>query len=244
MKLIVFTICWNRIDILPWWLRHYSSFVDEISVFDEQSNDGTRELLRANPKVLLRDWPHKSGIDENLFLQHAYEWYPRAHPKFDWAIWADTDEFVWAPNLLDTLKRATDAGIEVIAPTGFNMVNEGLPVDDGRQIWEVCRKGVYAPIYSKPIVFRPGITIHWDRGKHHLEQCSPKIWFEGQSDVKLLHYRYLGYEYTRRRNALNLDRCGLYNGDKGAAWSCRPDYKGEGSAEWAKEAMRLAVDVV
>lgn len=242
MKIIVFSICRNQAGILPFWLRHYSSFVDEISIFDEQSDDGTRELLRANPKVILRDWPYQSGIEEDLFLQHAYEWYPRAHPAYDWAIWVDTDEFIYHPDILGVLHEGLRREIDVIQPWGYNMMHEGIPADDGRQIWEVARKGVHAPLWSKPVIFRPNITIRWTRGKHQIERFSGKIWTD--SGIKLLHYRFLGYEYTKLRNAVNYERCGLYTKDKAAAWACKEDNRGEGSAEWAKYAIRLAADVL
>lgn len=242
MRIIVFSICYNQADILPFWLRHYSTFADEISVFDEQSNDGSRGLLVENPKVIMREWPYHSGIEEDLFLQFAYEWYPRAHPAFDWAIWADTDEFVFHPDILGVLAEGIRRRIDVIIPWGYNMMCDGLPQDDGRQIWELCKKGVHAPLYSKPIIFRPNVNIRWSRGKHSLEGCDLKLWDD--SGIKLLHYRYLGYEYTKQKNQRNYSRCGLETGDKAAAWSCAEEYRGEGSADWAKYALRLAADVI
>lgn len=246
MKIIIFAISFNQADLMPFWLRHYSAFADEIAVFDDHSTDGTRELLAKCPKVVLRDWPHpESGIEEDLFLQHCYEWYPLAHPAYDWAMWVDTDEFIYHPDWGGVLAEADRRKVDVIQPYGFNMMCDGLPKDDGRQIWEIATKGVFAPLYAKPVIFRPNVTIRWSRGKHHLEpSCTNglNIWYD--SNVKLFHYRYLGYDYTKRRNAKNYARCGLFNGDKAAAWSCVEGYRGEGSPEWAKYAMRLAVDVV
>lgn len=242
MKVIVFALCYNQAEILPFWLRHYAAFADELAVWDDHSTDGSRELLQANPKVVLRDWPYQSGIEEDLFLQFAYEWYPRAHPAYQWAIWVDTDEFIYHPDILGVLAEADRRNIEVIKPYGYNMMHEGLPKDDGHQIWELARKGVHAPLYSKPVIFKPNCTVRWTRGKHELENCKPRLWLD--SNVKLLHYRYLGYEYTKRVNAKNLARCGLYTNDKSAAWSCVEGYRGEGSAEWAKYAMRLAAEVI
>lgn len=235
MKIIVFSVCYNESDILPFYLRHYSSFADEISVFDDHSDDGGAALLRTCPKVVFREWPYRNGIDEDQFLNFAYEWYPKAHPSFDWAIWCDIDEFVFHPNIRQALEQAMADGYEAIKPDGFNMMHEGLPKDDGRQIWEICNAGVVAPVYSKPIIFRPNCGIRWNRGKHDVEGFNGKILHD--SAFKLLHYRYLGYDYTKARNARNYARV---PGDKGAAWSCRPDYHGEHSPEWAAEALTLA----
>lgn len=245
MKILVFSLTFNNADILPFWLRHYSTFADEISVWDDNSTDTTRRILSANPKVIVRDWPHRTGIDEDAFLAHWQEWYPKARGHFDWVMIVDSDEFLYAPFMKTMLERNMDMGVEVIRSEGFNMMGNGIPEDDGRQIYEINPMGVRAPVYSKPICFRPHIKINWIRGKHALENCSPKM--SEEPWIKLLHYRYLGAEYTRAKNAKNYARCGLLNGDKGAAWSCSPGYDGadkEHSPTWAQEAHKLAFNVM
>jgi Glycosyl transferase family 2 len=246
MKLIVFVLVHNNADVLPWFLRHYGVFADEISAFDDHSTDGTRELLAAHPKVILRDWPHEPGINEDIFLAHWQEWYPKARGRFDWVMIVDSDEFIWARNIRQILAVAENVGAEVIRTEGFNMVGDGLPKDDGRsQIYELNPMGVRAPVYSKPVVFRPHIKINWNRGKHALENCNPRM--TPHAPLKLLHYRYLGADYTRAKNAKNYARCGLLSGDKGAAWSCSPGYDGpdkEHSPQWAEAAKKHAVNVL
>ena len=138
-----------------------------------------------------------------------------------------------------------DLGTEVIGSTGFNMMHSGIPKDDGRQIYEIAPLGVRAPVYSKPVVFRPHIKINWVRGKHALENCSPKM--SEEPWIKLLHYRYLGEAYTRAKNANNFARCGLLNQDKNAAWSRDPRYDGvdkEHSPLWAEAAKAKAFNVM
>jgi hypothetical protein len=246
MKVLVFVITYNCADVIGYFLRHYSAFADEISAFDDFSNDGTRELLKANPKVLLRDWPHPGcGINEDLFLAHWQEWYPKARGGFDWVMIVDPDEFLWSPDVRATLEFAYKRGYQVALTEGFNMTGDGLPKDDGRQIWEIAPWGVAAPVYSKPVVFDPNIKINWIRGKHALENCNP-ILSRGPL-FKLLHYRYMGANYTAAKNAKNYARCGLDSGDKGAAWSCSPGYNGidkEHSPLWAEEAKKKAINVL
>jgi len=242
MRILIFVITHNTADTLPFFLRHYETFADEISAFDDHSTDGTREMLAAHPKVKLRDWPHKTGIDEDLFLAHWQEWYPKARGHFDWVMIVDPDEFLWA---LEMRALLANHGAEVIRSIGWNMVGDGLPKDDGRQIWEINPIGVPAPVYSKSVVFRPHIEINWNRGKHALENCNPLV--SSDYPIKLLHYRYMGADYTRAKNAKNYARCGLLSGDKGAAWSCSPSYDGpdkEHSPQWAEFAKTKAVNVL
>lgn len=243
MKIWTFSLCRNSADILPFWLMHYDSFVDRMHVWDDASTDGSQYILTDYPKVKLWKWPYpNSGIDEDLFLKFAYETYPMAAGKADWVMWVDTDEFIYHPNIVEVLAQADKDGFNVIQPEGFNMISDGMPKDDGRQIWEICNMGVPAPVYSKPVVFKPDISIQWVRGKHMLENCHPSV--TKTTGVKLLHYRYLGYEYTKKKNANNYGRCGLANGDKNAAWSCAPDWKGAHSAEWAEAQKQFAVKIL
>jgi glycosyltransferase involved in cell wall biosynthesis len=246
MKIIVFVLTYNNADVVPFFLRHYSTFADEISAFDDFSTDGTRELLEANPKVLLRNWPHPgSGIDEVLFLNHWKEWYQRARGGFDWVIIADSDEIIYAPDIRKVLSEQQALGYEVVRTNGWNMTGKGLPKDDGRQIWEISPMGVRAPVYSKPVVFQPHAQISWNLGKHALQDCNPKV--TPTPLLKLLHYRYMGSAYTRKKNAKNYARCGLATGDKAAAWSNARSYDGpdkEHSPQWADFAHTKAINAL
>lgn len=247
MKIVVFVITHNPgPDLLGFFLRHYSTFADEIDVWDDRSLDGTREMLAAHPKVVLRDWLPETGIDEDLFLAHWQEWYPKAAGHFDWVMIPDSDEFLYSPDMIGTLNLAKSVGIQAIKPIGYNLVGDGFPKDDGHsQIYELNPMGVSAPVYSKPVIFQPDIKINWIRGRHDLEHCDPVVGRE--TGMKLFHARYFGADYTRARNAKNYARCGLLSGDKGAAWSCSPGYDGadkEHSPMWSEEAKKKAVNVM
>lgn len=247
MNITVCSICRNEAALLPFWLRHYLAFADRIIVWDDHSDDGSFDLLdKASKRVEARRWPFDTGIDEDLFLQFAYSAIRSLRGKTDWIIWPDMDEFVWAVNVRATCESATADGFDIIRSKGFNMVHDGLPNDNGEQLWKLAPMGVAAPVYDKPIVFSPACGIKWNRGKHAVQwqDMDSRITITPNPCLKLLHYRYLGEEYTRQRNARNYERCGLTNGDKGAAWSCAPDYKGEGSPEWAATLKDKAFNVI
>lgn len=240
MKIWVFTVSHNEEAIAPWFLRHYGQFADRILVWDDASTDRTRQILRSHPSVTLFDCPW-SGLDEDKALHHAYDVYPSARGKADWCIWVDMDELIYDPALLFRMGRlSNESNYEVIRTQGYNMVGDGLPRNlyFHRQIWELNQMGVRADVYSKPVVFRPQAKVRWIRGKHALEDCDPIV--SDKPMLKLLHYRYLGATYTAQKNAKNFERCV----DKGVAWSCRPDYTGEHSAQWSEEAKREAFNVL
>lgn len=242
MKICTFSLCRNDREIAPFFLRYYAELVDQMFVWDDFSNDGTRELLQAHPKVKLYDWPYDNGIDEDEFLRFAERTYPMAIGQFDWCFWVDMDEFIYHPQLREQLAKVDAAGFEAVRTKGFNMLSPEFPKDDGRQIIDIVRTGVDAPVYSKPVVFKPSAKMKWNRGKHALENCNPRITPEAM--VKLLHYRYMGLDYTRFKNVKNFDRVGLKTGDKSAAWSCNPNWTGEHSPQWALKSIPLSYDVL
>jgi hypothetical protein len=238
MRLRIVSVCYNEREMLPFYLRHYEQFADEIVVFDDNSDDGSAVIARCCDKVSLANWPFPSGlVDDNMMRLWQSSLSDAQQDGFDWVAFPDIDEILWnQQGIRATIARADERGYEVIASEGWNMMGDGLPKDDGHsQIWQLLQSGVRAPVYSKPIIVKVGTQVNWNRGRHALENCSPKL---SPPMVKLLHYRYLGYDYTARRNARNYARVGA---DKGCAWSCAPNYHGEHSAKWAEEAKAHAL---
>jgi hypothetical protein len=227
MRIWVFAICRNEADIIPFWLRNYQQFADKLIVYDDRSDDGSRDLLQAHHLMELHDWHTNTGIDEDEFLRFAHATYRTASGLADWVMWVDMDEFLFHPEMRDLLWNAMVAGFDVIQTKGFNMTGSGLPENDGRQIWEILTDGVPSPVYSKPVVFRPQVHLRWNRGKHALEDCDGRV--TRDAPIYLLHYRYLGSTYTAAKNRRNYARCGLKTGDKNPAWTCAPTWKGEHS---------------
>lgn len=239
MTIWCYSVVRNSEELMPFFLRHYSSFCERIFIWDDKSEDGTYQIAEEHPKVTIEPWPHSTGLDDMLFLEFAYQQYPKACGHADWVIWVDSDEFIYSKNLPYALEWIGKKGFNVVRPYAFNMVGPEFPKDDGRQIWEIWPWGVPAPVYSKPCIFKPCSKIRWSAGKHRLEKIHQKM--AVGLGCKLLHYRYMGFDYTKQKNERNYARC---PGDKAAAWTCGPGHKGEHSAEWAKALSDTRIDVV
>ena len=56
MKIRVYTVAWNEEKILPHFLRHYARFADRIVVYDNGSNDRTRDIIFAHPQAEFRTY--------------------------------------------------------------------------------------------------------------------------------------------------------------------------------------------
>lgn len=240
-RVCILATCRNEAHLIPFFVRHYSTFADNIVIWDDKSDDGSRELLAACPKVILKEWGHDNGLDDHWAHEFWYRTIPEFSGQADWIMLVDMDEFVLADDPQAALAAIAD--YEVGTTAGFQMVGDAFPVDDGAsQIYDIHRSGIVAPIQSKAIIVRPSAKVGWNYGRHQLENCqatvSPRPYF------KLLHYRFIGRDYTASRNGRNYDRCGLKSGEKGFAWSCSPTWKGEHSAEWADSIRTHGFDVV
>ncbi len=262
MKVCILTTTHNEASIAPWFLRYYETFADNIIVFDDNSTDGTKQIFGAHPKVELHNWPGDNGIDEDYKLDWSYRCKREQVGHCDWLMIVDADEFIYTPykwspeEMLKILKEELDRGTEVIQTAGYNMMHPlnsphwDIPMIEHHpkpvQLPDLIPNGVYAPIYSKPIVIRPETNLDWNRGKHALNPDLP-VKLTMKARLKLLHFRYLSPQYTKQRNARNWSRCGFRTGDKGAAWSCDPkrdSEKTEHSIKWTKFAQKLSFNVI
>ena len=240
MKLRVVSVCFNERAMLPFYLRHYEQFADEIVLYDDDSTDGTQALALCCDRVTLRSCPFKGLVDDKMMELWQASLREAELLHFDWIAFPDIDEFLWHPvSLLNACLMADRKGYQVVASNGWNMTGDGLPADDGKsQIYDLHQSGVRAPVYSKAILVKVGTKVNWNRGRHAVENSNVRV---SPPLVKLLHYRYLGHAYTAKRNARNYDRVGA---DKGCAWSNAPDYHGEHSAKWAEFAKTKALNAL
>lgn len=237
MKVWIYTIVFNEAKILPYTLRHYSPWVDRFVVWvDQATNDGTVEILKANPKVELRTWPHNTGLDDEQFIATANYWPSEEGRKenCDWVGFIDADELLYHPEPLELLKIAS---VDIIRAKGYALISpSGVPKDDGRQIYEQIPTGVFQSNHSKYLLWRPGFDIHHHHGRHDRPN------FGGRMDdayrMKNLHCHHLeGIAATKNRNKRNFSRAN----DKRFAWNYSDENEGKGiggTALWVDRAIK------
>ena len=264
MTIWLYTVVRNEAKIMPWFLRHYARFCDRITIVDDRSDDGTREMVKsrlagtlAPPcEIVLEDYPHTSGLDDRDLLAFAKATYKRAHGSAHWCIWVDADEFLYHPDLLPTLERLRVAGIEVPLMRGYQMLSEVFPQESPApgatpdatretrvlpQITELITEGVEDPTYGKPCLFMPHVDMDWELGKHYVHGNLKRGEYAG---LKLLHYRCLGLDYLRERHARNYARCSQANLDSGLGVGTYPGWTGHMSEPWFKSILPTKTVVI
>ena len=121
----------NEIRGIVEWLAHYKALgVDDFLIYDNDSTDGTSEVLRVLDEageLVHLPWPHEMGArPQRLAYEHA-----RKHSEADWIAFFDADEF---------LVLHEDAGIGAflarfggdVAAVAVNWVVFG---SGGQQVW-------------------------------------------------------------------------------------------------------------
>ena len=205
------TICWNEIELLPYFLRHYEQVCQSIIVYDNGSNDGSQELVSHHPLCQLRHAETYGELREDaLQLVKGQSW-KESRGVADWVICCDVDEILYHPELRQFLGECKSSGITIPVPTGWQMVSDVFPCIDG-QIYSEVRTGFPDPRYSKRVVFNPSAVseIGYTSGCHSANPVGAII-ESTESALKLLHFKMLGTEYAIRRSEALRQRLGEYN---------------------------------
>ena len=236
MTIDVYAVAHNEALMVPYFLRHYSAFARRLYVWEDESTDGTRELLAAHPEIVTLLPLDRHGVDDLYWVRELFPQYLTRSADADWVLFVDLDEFVYHPHLIRTLRGAAQDETRLIACDGYQMVADAPPTGTG-QIYEEIRDGFPDVWQSKSIIVAPSLAIIYSPGRHHIQMTAPdpaKIKWDrsrpfreswlvtsemgdarpvGRTDlgIKLLHFRWFGRAYAERRSAENLSRMSEMN---------------------------------
>jgi methyltransferase family protein/glycosyl transferase family 2 len=211
--------CWNDAFMLPYFFRHYDPFVDRYVIYDDDSDDLSRDILEKHPKVEIR-----------RFVRSEPEWFVKSEQALsndcwkesrgsaDWVIVTDVDEHLYHPAMLHYLRACADSGVTLIPALGFQMLSESSP---GKPDLLCDTLTFGAPYYDlmKVSVFRPDAIeeINFALGR---DQVAPvgNVRVPERDELLLLHYKYLGLEQTYARHQALLGRLGKKDFDAEGRW--------------------------
>jgi hypothetical protein len=215
MKIHAYILAYNEEKILPYTLDHYSKICEKIIVYDNMSTDSSDEIYKRYPKVNVVKWSSNNEINELDYLNIKNTAYKDSRGQnVDWVIVCDTDEFLYHPDLLNKLKEYKKIGINVPLIEGHDMVSREFPTYDGRPLTEIVKTGsdVYEP-FNKNIIFTPDLDIEYGVGAHTFK--SNNSIFSDKAELKLLHYKLLGFSYVENIYKSRFERLSGYNKSQG-----------------------------
>jgi hypothetical protein len=197
----VYSLCWNEMEMLPFYLRHYRDVASRFFIFDDSSNDGSVQYLSGQPDVEVSRF-HKDKDSFVLAAQRFYnECWKRSRGEADWVIICNIDEHLHHPDLPGYLDAQRDAGVTVIPSRGFQMISDRFP-EPHETLARALRSGMPWPFLDKVSIFNPNAVddINYCVGRHTTEPAG-QVRMPATREVKLLHYKYLGLPYLIRRTA-------------------------------------------
>jgi glycosyltransferase involved in cell wall biosynthesis len=204
MKVYVFSIVWNEEYMLPYFLRHYGTFADKIFIIDDHSTDKTAKIARAHPKVQWLKFPYDRMQDDadrsQCFADFAMHY---GHGEADYVMCVDADEFLYHKDMLGELKKHKARGDKALKTIGYQMMSQAEPRLHG-QIYDECQTGDRSKGYDKPVIFEPALAVKFSHGQHDIQIARGLRPI--QSDIKLLHFRYLSRESYVARCRLTYPR--------------------------------------
>ena len=131
MKVHLYTQFFNEKKIAPFFYDHYKNIVDDFFLFDDKSNDGSKELFESLENVNVEQFIHSNS---NCYIRSVLSFnnniWKRSRGKADWVILANIDEHIFHPKLRLFLKECLDKNVSVLKSKGYQMVSEDDPVDN------------------------------------------------------------------------------------------------------------------
>jgi len=203
-------LAYNEEKILPYTLDYYSSICEKIFIYDNMSTDGSDEIYSKYPKVHVTKWGGNNEINELNYVNIKSNGYKEHSRDADWVIVCDCDEFLYHPNLIEKLNFYQQIGVTVPLINGHDMVSESFPEYDGICITEKIKIGsdVYPP-FCKNIIFNPKLDVQYGIGGHSF-RCDNAN-YSNTSELKLLHYKFLGVEYVEKIYKERVERLSDFN---------------------------------
>ena len=204
MTVHLYALCWNEERHIPFFFRHYDSFVSEYFIYDDGSNDRSVALLEAHPRtrvthVKVRKQHGIPGEGETTFRAFYAGIWKQSIGKADYVILCNIDEHFHHSGMREYLEKNKADGVTVIPSLGFDMVSWTFP-RSGLPLSSLVRNGCHNPDFNKTFVFDPDrIKETGFSNDRHSMQPLGDVRYPKSVEVKLLHFHYVGFLFMLRR---------------------------------------------
>ena len=216
LRIHLYSICWNEAAMLGFFFRHYDPWVGRYVFYDDGSTDGTLEILARHPRVEIRRFERRvaDSYVKSAQLLHDEMW-KESRGAADWVVITAVDEHLHHPALVPYLEGVHAAGVTLVPALGYQMVADAFPAPDAHLARSLTQGAPYKKM-SKLSLFRPDAltATRYAVGRHSAQPCG-RLLLPARDELLLLHYKYLGLDYTSARHALLATGLGEMDRQKG-----------------------------
>ena len=199
MKIDVFTLCWNEMDVLPWVVDYWQKYARHVTVYDNGSTDGSTWFLEKFDWITVVPFESEGFNDmENMRIKNEC-W---KGSDADYVVVCDMDECLLAADIKATLEKMKREGATICKPQWYELQPKEMPkYERGKLLHEtspLCRP---TQVSSKAVIFDPQVfdEIRYTPGAHQCNPMGNARWYEGD-DLFCLHINHnLSFEYKLAR---------------------------------------------
>ena len=193
--------CWNEERMLPFFFRHYDRFVDHYFIHDNQSSDGSIDILKSHPRVTILPFMIEGESIVELAISKINEFWKISRGQADWIAVCNIDELFWHVDINWYLRECRKKNITFLGSKGYQMVSRKF-ADPDDDLIQTHRCGCRFRKFDKPSFFNPDAIAEtrFARGRH---SCNPTghVVRAKRDEILLLHYKYIGEGYVEARHA-------------------------------------------
>lgn len=238
MKVEVFTLCWNEIDVLPWVVDYWQKYATHVTVFDNGSTDGSTWYLSKFDWITVKEFLTE-GMNDAVHADIKNKCWKGSDADF--VVVCDMDEMLLAPDILKSLENMKASGATICKPVWYELQAEERPkYETGKMLHETSPMARPFQDFSKAIIFDPkAITnIGYSVGAHKCDPQGNVKWYEGQ-DIYALHINHnLSFDYKiQRYRSMNAN---LSQKNKNQRWGIHYGFdEGLLRRAWEEDAKKL-----
>lgn len=206
-------LCYNEEYILPHLLKYYSKFCDRITILDNYSTDNSENIINEFSNTVIEKWDSNGEVRDDLYLNIKNNVWKKSIGVADYVIVGDADEFLYHENMIDFLTESKDKGYTLFKPEGYHMIgNEELILDKNDNLFEKVTEGIKGESNNKLMLFDCNKIkeINYTFGCHQANPIGDIKMYIG-SDLKMLHYKYLGLKDFIPKQLLRGKRLSEFN---------------------------------
>lgn len=203
MKVEVYSFVWNEIAILPWVVDYWKEYATHVTVFDNGSDDGSREFLESFDWITVLPFDMGDGMNDTIFRDKKNECWKESRGNADYVVVCDADEMICAYDIKGALFRMKESGATICKPKYYDFISDERPVYvKGKKLHKISPLATIND-GSKALLFDPNAIdeINYTHGAH---KCSPTgrvKWYDGD-EIYYLHISHnLSFEYKMERIA-------------------------------------------
>jgi glycosyltransferase involved in cell wall biosynthesis len=195
--------------MLPFFIKHYRERFPEcnIVVYDNESTDDTVKIAKENNCEVIT-YKTNNQISDSKYLEIKNNCWKNS--KTNWNIVCDCDELCQITE--SDLIEEDAIGYSIIKLVGYDMINLS---NEDTIILEDLNFGARNHMYDKCLIFNKEhiSEINYHPGCHDVRpigniRCQTK-------DYRLLHYKYIGFDFLCKRYSLFYERLSDENKSRG-----------------------------